>query len=434
MCYAIPGKVKSIEGKTATIEYFGETRRALNEKKNLKVGDYVYAQGGYILEVISEKEAKSILEAWRETFFALQDTDVRLAKIDMVSTDKKFTAILDRALEGKTPSRDELVYILKNEDKNNIELLAKAANFIRQKYLGNSCCVHGIIEISNICAQTCGYCGISGHNEAAVRYRMAPDAIVDWALFAKKHYGFKALVLQSGEDRGYGIDELVYVVRSIKEKAEAFICISFGEVGLDNLEKFYAAGARAMLLRFETSNPALYEVLKPGCRLESRLDHLKRAYELGFLTMTGGMVGLPGQTVDDLAGDILLARDLHAEMFSFGPFVPHAQTPLGGNSRCSGDLMLKVLAAARLIEQKNAKVLVTTAYETIDAKARERALMAGANSVMLNITPLEYRKLYDIYPERAHALETIEKQIEDATVLLRSLGRAPTDLSVGGDS
>jgi len=96
--------------------------------------------------------------------------------------------------------------------------------------------------------------------------------------------------------------------------------------------------------------------------------------------------------------------------------------------------MLKVLAAARLVEQKNAKILVTTAYETIDVKARERALLAGANSVMLNITPLEYRKLYNIYPKRAHARETIEKQIKDATALLRHLGRAPTDLSVSSNS
>jgi len=434
MCYAIPGKVKSIEGRTAVIDYFGQVRRALNEKKSLKVGDYVYAQGGYVLEVVSEKEAKSTLEAWREIFFALQDTDVRLSQIDTISADKKFTAILDRALEGKIPSRDEVVYILKNEDKNNLELLGKTANFIRRKYLGNSCCVHGIIEISNICAQTCGYCGISGHNQTVTRYRMNPDAIVDWALFAKKHYGFKALVLQSGEDCGYAVDELVYMVKNIKERAEAFICISFGEVGLNNLEKLYAAGARAMLLRFETSNAALYEALKPGCRLESRLDHLRRAYELGFLTMTGGMVGLPGQTADDLAGDILLARDLHAEMFSFGPFIAHAQTPLKAKSGCGGELMLKVLAAARLVEQKNAKILVTTAYETIDVKARERALLAGANSVMLNITPLEYRKLYNIYPKRAHARETIEKQIKDATALLRHLGRAPTDLSVSSNS
>ena len=434
MCYAIPGKVKSIKGKTATIEYFGEVRRALNEKKNLKAGDYVYVQGGYVLEVIREKEAKKILEAWHEIFFALQDTDVRLSQIDTVSADKKFTAILGRALEGKAPSRDELVYILKNEDKNNIELLGKTANFIRRKYLGNSCCVHGIIEISNICVQACGYCGISGHNEAVTRYRMNPDAIIDWAVFTKKHYGFKALVLQSGEDCGYSIDELVYVVKNIKEKAEAFICISFGEVGLNNLEKLYASGARAMLLRFETSNAALYEVLKPGCRLQSRLNHLRRAYELGFLTMTGGMVGLPGQTADDLAGDILLARSLHAEMFSFGPFVPHAQTPLKENGGCGAELVFKVLAAARLIEQKNAKILVTTAYETVDTQAREKALMAGANSVMLNITPLEHRKFYDIYPQRAHVMETIGKQIADATTLLRRLGRAPTDLSISGNS
>jgi len=238
------------------------------------------------------------------------------------------------------------------------------------------------------------------------------------------------LVLQSGEDPGYSLDELAATIKEIKKKVPVLICISFGEVGLEGLEKLYLAGARILLMRFETSNPDIYARLHPGRKLETRLEHIRKASSLGYLIMTGALIGLPGQTNQDIINDICLAKELGAEMYSFGPFLPHPKTPLGNFKPPTEELVLKTLALARLIDPERAKILVTTALETLDPATRRKGLLSGANSLMLNVTPVKYRKLYEIYPNKAYSKELIDKQIDEAIALLKSLGRAPTDLGV----
>ncbi|MFH1440497.1 MAG: [FeFe] hydrogenase H-cluster radical SAM maturase HydE [Candidatus Omnitrophota bacterium] len=432
MCYAIPGKVEKIEGRTVVVDYFGEKRKAFNELADLSAGDYIYAQGGFVISKISDSEAESILHVWKEEFFNLQEVDLRISRMSLEqdSMDNKLTGILDRALESRPLKKEELLYLLNLQDEPRVGLFLKTANFLRQKFHKNSCCVHGIIEISNYCKRNCLYCGISSQNKNLKRYRMNRQEILDAAREAIEDYGFKALVLQSGEDAGYDIKELADIIREIKDKWPALIFISFGEIGLDNLKVLYEAGARGLLMRFETSNPQKYSQLHPGQSLESRLEHLKKAYEIGYLILTGGLIGLPGQTKEDIMNDIFLAKELHAEMFSFGPFLPHPDTALAGNKPINPEEVMKVLALSRLVDSENAKILVTTALETLDSQSRKKALLSGANSVMLNVTPMKYRQLYSIYPNRAHSSESIENQINETISLLRSLGRAPTDLSI----
>ncbi|MFC1809498.1 radical SAM protein [Candidatus Omnitrophota bacterium] len=436
MCYAIPGKVKKIESGAVIVDYFGEERRAHNEMKDISIGDYIYAQGGFVIRKISSQEAEEILAAWKEMFFALQEVDTQISRIEKQKKgiDEKITRILDRAMEGIVPTKDEVLYLLKCDDPVVLEYIFKAANFLRKKHLKNSCCVHGILEISNTCNQHCKYCGITVDNKGLTRYHMSIDEIINAAYEAIETYGFKALVLQSGEDNGYSIDELAYAIKTIKERSPALIFISFGEIGIEGLQKLYTAGARGLLMRFETSNQDLYASLHPGRSLNSRLEHIKSAYEMGYLILTGGLVGLPGQTKEDISNDIFLARELHAEMFSFGPFLPHPQTELAQLKPINNNEMLKVLAVSRLIDPHHAKILVTTAFETLHHDARRGGLLAGANSVMLNVTPLSYREHYAIYPNRAYEHDVIEKQIDETIALLHSLGRAPTDLGARKDS
>ena len=430
MCYAIPGKIKELKGNVAVLDYFGELRKAHYEMTDLRVGEYVYAQGGYVINKVPLRDAEEILSAWKTMFFELQEVDLRLSRagIEKISADAAVKRILDEAMEGKSPSKEELLYLLKCRDGASLALFFKAANFLRQKYLKNACCVHGILEISSHCKENCLYCGISTHHQSLSRYRMTPEEIVATACEAVTEYGFKALVLQSGEDPGYSVDQLAQVVRTIKEKAPCLIFISFGEIGMPGLQKLYDAGARGLLMRFETSNPKLYAKLHPGHLLETRLEHLRRAHAMGYLIVTGGLIGLPEQTLADIAGDLYLAQELHAEMYSFGPFLPHPETPLGKIPPVQDAEVLKVIAAARLLDPKEARILVTTAFETLSPDARMQGLLAGANSVMLNITPVEYRERYTIYPNRVYARETIRKQIDETLALLKSLGRAPTDL------
>jgi biotin synthase len=301
---------------------------------------------------------------------------------------------------------------------------------LRHKYHDNSCCVHGIIEISNDCRRNCLYCGISALNKNIQRYRMNKDEILDCAAEAVEKYGFKALVLQSAEDAAYSVEELADIVKTIKQRHAVLIFISFGEIGLDGLKKLYAAGSRGLLMRFETSNPELYAKLHPGYDLQTRIEHLRYAYELGYLIITGSLVGLPGQSADDIINDMALSRQLHAEMLSFGPFIPHPDTALAASPLPKEEAILKVISLARFTAEQNAKILVTTGFETLSDKAREKGLACGASSVMLNATPLKYRPLYAIYPNRAHEQEPIGLQIEQTIALLKSMGRAPTDLSI----
>lgn len=432
MCYAIPGKIESINNKMVVVDYFGEKKKAYNELDGLSIGDYIYAQGGYAIQKIPPDEAKSILAVWKETFFELQEVDLRLSRLDLnqKSVSREFLRILDKAAEGRKLSVAELLVLIKEKNKPALELLFKTANFLRQKHHKNSCCVHGIIEISNYCRSNCNYCGIACGNKNITRYRLTAEQILEAARQAIQEHGFKALVLQSGEDSGYSIEELAEIIRKIKANWPALIFVSFGEVGLDNLKILYDAGARGLLLRFETSNPQLYKQVTAGKDLATRIACLKKAYKLGYLVITGGLIGLPQQTEEDLLNDILLTKELHAEMYSFGPFIMHPQTPLAKYQSPEVETVLKVIAISRIIDAANAKILVTTALETLNPDARREALLSGANSVMLNVTPLAYRPFYNIYPGRAHESESIEFQIQDIIGLLMSLGRSPTDLSV----
>ena len=432
MCYAIPGKVESINAKMVVVDYFGEKKRALNELPDLCVGDYIYAQGGYIIAKVSRQEAEESLSTWKDLFFALKEVDYNLAhfSIPEEARDSQVVKIFQKINHAEAPSPEELKYLLTLTDKNELEIFFKFANFLRQKYHSNSCCVHGIIEISNYCQSNCQYCGISSSNKSIKRYRMGKEEILSAVDKAVNIHGFKALVLQSGESSVYSIDELVDIVNSIKQRFAVLIFISFGEIGNLGLEKLYQAGARGLLMRFESSNPSLYAQLHPGSSLEDRLAQINHAYELGYLIITGALIGLPGQTDDDIINDIFLARKLNAEMFSFGPFINHPETNLASNPKPAEETVLKVLALSRFLAEPQTKILVTTGFETLSQQARQKGLACGANSVMLNVTPLEYRRLYNIYPNRAHENESIDAQIKDTLVLLKSLGRAPTDLGI----
>jgi len=392
MCYAIPGKITEIKNNIVTVDYFGEKKKARNEFHNLTIGDYIYAQGGFVIQKIPQKEAIPILETWQELFFELQKIDMRLAR----------------------------------EPKN----LYQIANSVRQKHLGNACCIHGIIEFSNYCRNNCLYCGIQNENSRLKRYRMSIEEIVNSCEYAVKKLGFKAIVLQSGEDLWYDEIELTDIVVKIKKKCNVLLILSIGERKFEIYKKLYQAGARGVLLRFETGNPELYQKYRPGHTLKERLKLIRKLRTFGFLIMTGFIIGLPDQTEQDILNDIELTGSLGTDMFSFGPLIPHPQTQLVNSSLPSLESVLTTVARARILYPE-AKILVTTSLETLDKKNGARqGLLSGANSLMINVTPKKYQKLYEIYPERACIDSGITGRIKSALNLLRSIGRAPTDIGI----
>jgi len=406
MCYSMPGKVVELldNGRRVILDYFGERRKVRNDFYELAVGDYAYAQGGFIVQKIPTEEAVAALEVWKDYLSTLETIDLRLAS-----------------------------------DSNT---LRKRANFLRRQYTGNSACVHGIIEFSNYCRNDCLYCGIRFSNKNLQRYRMSEEEIIKAADYAIEHLGFRALVLQSGEDVFYDGEKISRIISAIMKKHPVLIVLSIGEMDYEVWRSAYEAGARGVLIRFETSNKELYEKYRPGHRLDDRLALIEKLKKDGWIIMSGFILGLPGQTTSDIARDIKLSYNLGVEMLSFGPLVPHPDTPLSSVNPPSFDEVVDTIARARLV-YPDMRILVTTAAETIgqrelndDIQPIKEALLAGANSVMINLTPLKYASLYTIYPRNGvkNLPESddkfFEKKIDRVVSLLRSLGRAPSDLGV----
>lgn len=427
MCYAIPAKLIAINGHTGIVDYFGEKRKILLDLDDLNVGDYVYAQGGILVRKIPEKEALEILAHWKEIFFTLKQTDEALAKIDQSKLSPNALAVLQKVNLRKSLTKAEMLALFELEDPKELTVLYEIANNVRQREHGNSSCVHGIIEFSNYCAFNCEYCGIR-NNKEIIRYRMSVDEIIATARNAVDNHGFKALVLQSGEDYWYDEKKLTTIVKEIR-KMGVLVFLSIGLRSKELYQALYQAGARAVLMRYESSNAEIFANVRPGTALTERLTLIQDLKAMGYILATGFMIGLPGETYEDIINNILLNKFLAPDMHSFGPMIPTLGTPLENHPKASKELILKTIAVMRFIDS-NSNILVTTALETLNSTAKLEALLAGANSMMINLTPIKYRALYAIYDNKAGIDKEIAASIKENLDLLYSLGRAPTDIGL----
>ncbi|ABA88876.1 [FeFe]-hydrogenase maturation radical SAM domain iron-sulfur cluster-binding oxidoreductase HydE [Syntrophotalea carbinolica DSM 2380] len=314
--------------------------------------------------------------------------------------------------------------------------LRDRADQIRQQYVGDAVHLRGLVELSNICSRNCLYCGIRRDNQAITRYRLTADEVLDCARKAVD-FGFGTLVLQGGEDPGLSKDFIGELISLIKSETNLAVTLSLGERKVDEWAAWREAGADRYLLRFETSNSQLFNYIHPprdGHAPCDRISMLKTLQSLGYETGSGVMIGIPGQTYEDLARDIELFGELSLDMIGVGPFIPHPQTPLGagqvsdaGIDQVPGsvEMGLRVLALARIV-CPGANIPSTTAFATLDRQAgREMGLCWGANVVMPNLTPLQYRKLYEIYPSKAASTETAEESRDAAFRQIEHLGRTP---------
>lgn len=307
--------------------------------------------------------------------------------------------ILDKLNSDKGVSQEEIVQLLKSDD----ELLFKYADECRKKYVGNEVHLRGLIEFSNNCKNTCKYCGLNCFNKKLERYRLTEDEIID---FAKKdvEYGYKTIVLQSGEDAYFTQDRMVHIIEEIK-KMDVALTLSLGEKSYEEYKAYKDAGADRYLIRIETTDVNLYHELHPKMSYENRVECLKNLKKLGFETGSGCLVGLPNQTIESLANDILFFKENNFDMIGVGPFIPHPETPLWTGKDTKEDkekrfkLSLRVMAVIRLL-LKNINIPATTAMESINPNGRIIALQSGANVVMPNITEGDYRKKYEIYPDK----------------------------------
>jgi biotin synthase len=314
-------------------------------------------------------------------------------------------------IEAGALTRGEIIRLLGLSEAEARETLFPAADAVRKTGVGDAVFLRGIIEFSNICTQDCLYCGLRRSNTDLKRYRMTDAEILAAARRIKKE-GIGTVVLQSGEDGFFTTLRLCSLVEKIKADTGLAITLSVGERSREEYRAFRKAGAERYLLKYETTSEDLYRSLRPGRRLGDRLRSLTDLRELGYEVGTGNMVGLPGQTAEILADDLLLMKTLDADMLGIGPFLPHPQTPLASSPPGALFLTLKAVAVARLLT-KTANIPATTALSTLNADGRLRALEGGANVVMPDFTPPAYRLHYEIYPgrERAMDLSTFLRQL-----------------------
>lgn len=287
----------------------------------------------------------------------------------------------------------EIVHLL--ADADNQESLFKKADATREKYVGNAVHLRGLIEFSNICRNNCLYCGIRRDNSQLKRYRMSQEELIDSARKAAQ-MGFKTIVMQSGEDVWFSRDKMCRIIEAIK-KFDVAITLSIGERSYDEYKAWFDAGADRYLMRIETTDKDLYHRLNPAMSWQHRHDCLMALKEIGYELGSGIMVGLPEQSIESIADDLMYLKKIGVDMAGIGPFIAHPQTPLKNEAGGTLDLARRTMAVMRLL-MPDINIPATTAMESLHPMGRILALQSGANVVMPNVTEGEYRRLYELYP------------------------------------
>ena len=333
--------------------------------------------------------------------------------------------LIDRLHKEHTLTKEEFITLIKERNEESASYLASLAREEAVKIYGNGVFPRGLVEFTNYCKNNCYYCGIQGSNQHANRYRLSKDEILS-ACENGYQLGYRSFVLQGGEDPHYSDDVMVPIVSEIRKRyQDCAITLSLGERSKESYQKLYDAGADRYLLRHEAATPELYQKLHPeSLSLENRIQCLWNLKEIGYAVGTGFMVGAPYQTVENLVDDLLFIQKLDPKMVGIGPFVPHHDTKFKDYPSGTVELTTYLTSILRLM---NPHLLLpaTTALGTIDPRGREKGILAGANVVMPNLSPVAVRKDYSLYDNK---ICTGEEAAECAGCLGRRLASIDYEL------
>lgn len=316
---------------------------------------------------------------------------------------------LSTILSKNNFNREDIITLLNATGVDRQELFEYASQ-VKEKFIGNNVYFRGLIEFSNICEKNCYYCGIRSGNRNIKRYNLSDEEIVKAAEFAfNNKYG--SVVLQGGEIEGSlftdRIEKLIREIKAISNNTLG-ITLSIGEQSLDTYKRWFQAGAHRYLLRIESSSKELYYKIHPDDKkhsFERRLQALADLKTAGYQVGTGVMIGLPFQTIENLADDLLFMKEIDIDMCGMGPYIEHPDTPLWEFRDMllpiedRFQLALKMIAVLRIM-MKDINIASATALQAIDPIGREKALMIGANIIMPNITPGKYRDSYKLYENK----------------------------------
>lgn len=328
--------------------------------------------------------------------------------------------MIDKLEKNHSLTLEEYVSLMEGYHLRIAQYAAKRAVEVRQKIYGNQVYIRGLIEISNICKNDCYYCGIRRSNQNCERYRLTKEDILN-CCDQGYELGFRTFVLQGGEDGFFQDEILCDIVETIHQKyPECAITLSMGERSKESYQKLYEAGASRYLLRHETADETHYKKLHPHqMSYKNRMQCLQELKEIGYQTGCGFMVGSPDQSVENLAKDLKFVEEFKPQMCGIGPFIPHKDTRYKEMSAGSVEFTCYLLSLIRLIHP-NVLLSATTALGTLDKKGREKGILAGANVVMPNLTPVSVRNKYLLYNnkantgmEAAEGLEELKKRMEE---------------------
>ena len=309
--------------------------------------------------------------------------------------------LTEKLIRDHTLAREEYARLLEaSGDPEVRSRLSREAVRLRKLYYGDKVFTRGLIEFTNYCKNNCYYCGIRCQNPHAKRYRLSREEILDCCENGYE-LGFRTFVLQGGEDPFFTDERMTEIIREIKTRyPDCALTLSIGERSFESYRRFRVAGADRYLLRHETADEAHYRKLHPeNLTLANRKRCLRDLKALGYQVGAGFMVGSPGQTSAELAEDLCFLEELQPEMVGIGPFIPHHETPFAEAEAGSVDLTLFLLSVIRILLPK-VLLPATTALGTLDPRGREKGLLAGANVVMPNLSPVKNRKQYDLYDNK----------------------------------
>jgi biotin synthase len=332
-----------------------------------------------------------------EGIYSLKDKyKYDLSSIYAMNISPEFKEIVKKVEANIDIEKEDVLYLLKTEGEEYSALI-KMADIIRRECVGDRIELRAAIEFSNYCRKNCKYCGIRRDNNVP-RYRMTEEEILDVVHNLYK-IGIKTVILQSGEDPYYTTDRILSIVKKIKEKYRMGITLSIGERNEEEYKLFSNAGVNNYLLKIETANKELFQKNHPDDDYDIRVKHTKLIKEAGIRAGSGGMIGLPDQTLNEIAEDILFQRDYGIHMIGFGPFLPAKGTPYENYKPGDLVLTLKVVAITRILCQ-HVFIPATTAIASLHPKGQTLALHAGANTIMLISTPKNLRNNYEIYSSK----------------------------------
>lgn len=330
--------------------------------------------------------------------------------------------LIDILSGGGELTRQELKALIMDDSAETAAYLTEQANTVRERIYGRQVFIRGLIEFTNYCKNDCYYCGIRRSNSTVSRYRLTQEQILDCCL---KGYdlGFRTFVLQGGEDPYWTDNRICQVVSLIRQNyPDCAITLSMGERSRESYQRLYDAGADRYLLRHETADADHYSKLHPEeLTLSHRMECLQILKAVGFQTGCGFMVGSPYQTADHLVSDLCFIRDFKPEMVGIGPFLPAAHTPFEGEPAGSSELTIKLLSMVRLMHPR-VLLPATTALGSAERDGRERGILAGANVIMPNLSPLEVREKYLLYDGKIATGDEAAESIRHLTASMKEIG------------